>query len=67
MFVVFDDDQLSPRRGEMFVARAADRLSPEGKMSRPLELLARTFDTSGVGAVRDRLLQTLSPSGVREH
>ena len=28
MFVVFDDDRLSPRRGEMFVVFDDDRLSP---------------------------------------
>jgi hypothetical protein len=48
MFEVFDDDRLSPRRGEMFVARVDERRSPEGEMwRRPAELLARTFDPSG--------------------
>ena len=53
MFVVFDDDRLSPRRGEMFVVFDDDRLSPLRGESRrrPPELLDRTFDPSGVGAV----------------
>ena len=51
MFVVFGDDRLSLRRGEMWGTAT-------------LELNERICDSPGVGAVRGRVLQTLTPLGL---
>ncbi|HEV8486664.1 MAG TPA: hypothetical protein VGV87_24170 [Blastocatellia bacterium] len=54
MFVVLGDKRLLPQRGEMWWCGVA-------------ELFGYTYDPSGVGAVVGQLLQTLNPSGVRNH